>query len=507
MAGQTDNQSAAARELARLKRPFGGRRLLSWILFFSVLGGYLALPGVAALRAAWVPFLAEPAQEARVLAARPDPQKPPDYIEASNAKAWHLADQTGHTYPPPTVAGLDRVWNPGPMSAAHAPWSGDCKVCHSTPFKRVQDADCLGCHKLIHAHVDPARVDVPALAARCASCHQEHRGTFALAEQNRHAVGRDCADCHSEIRAQYPQTETRPVSDFADAHPQFRVQLREHSDKPGFQRVRLPAKGVLKEATTLKFPHDVHLKRSGVRSPTGKQQMKCADCHVPGADGVGFKPVTMVRHCQSCHALKMEPALSNREVPHGPVPAVLDTLREFYVFVATTGTVPREPGPLTDTVLVRRPGESRTPRVFATAAGDAHSRASASAVELFEKTACVVCHDVKRLAGKGKPGTPGADLPQWKIAPVPKAHGFMPKALFDHSAHSTASCETCHGARTSAHAEEVLMPGIKTCRDCHAGSRPAPDKVASDCGLCHGFHWPGTTVHAAVPGSPEGNPQ
>lgn len=171
MAGQTDNQSAAARELARLKRPFGGRRLLSWILFFSVLGGYLALPGVAALRAAWVPFLAEPAQEARVLAARPDPQKPPDYIEASTAKAWHLADQTGHAYPPPTVAGLDRVWNPGPMSAAHAPWSGDCKVCHSTPFKRVQDADCLGCHKLIHAHVDPARVDVPALAARCERRH------------------------------------------------------------------------------------------------------------------------------------------------------------------------------------------------------------------------------------------------------------------------------------------------------------------------------------------------
>jgi len=503
MAEHTDQNSAAARQIARLKRPLGLRRLFSWLLFMAVLGAFLGLPGAASLRATWLPFLANPAQEAKAVAARPDPDKAPDYIEPSAAKAWQLSDQQGHEYPPPTVAGLDRVWNPGPLSAAHAPWAQDCKICHSTPFKRVQDVDCLGCHKLIHAHVDPVRVEVPALEVRCATCHQEHRGSFALAEQNRHAVGKDCAACHGEIRSHFPQTRTEPVSDFADAHPEFRVQIREGLDKKALQRVRLPSKGELKEPTTLKFPHDVHLKRSGVRGPGGKQHLKCADCHAPDADGVGFQPVTMAAHCQSCHALKMEPALSNREVPHGPVSAVLDTLREFYVFVTTTGAVPSEPGPLTDTVIVRRPGESRTPRVFATAAGDAHSRASASATELFEKTACVVCHEVTRIAGKGKSGTPGADLPQWKIAAIPPAHSFMPKALFEHRAHSIASCDTCHAARKSAHAEEVLMPGIETCRDCHGGSAPAPDKVRSDCGLCHGFHWPGTTVHAAAQGTPE----
>lgn len=502
MGGHSGPSSATARELARLRRPLGARRLFSWLLFLGVLVGGLLLPGAASLRPDWLPWLVDAKHEAEVLAARPDPAKPPDYVDASTTGAWLLAKQSGHAYPPPTLAGLDLLWDPGALSAAHAPWSGDCKICHSTPFKRVQDKDCLGCHKLIHAHVDPTRVDIPALTARCASCHREHHGRFALAEQNRHAVGEDCADCHGEIRTRFPQTRTQPVTDFAAKHPDFRVQLRDGAD--GLRRVRLPDDGVLKEPTTLKFPHDVHLARKGVRSPTGIRHMKCADCHAPDNDGVNFKPVTMAGHCQGCHALKMEPALSNREVPHGPVPAVLDTLREFYVFVASTGTVPREPGPLTDTVLVRRPGEPRAPKVFATAAGDAHSRASAAATELFEKTACVVCHEVTRVPGRGKPGTPGADLPQWKISPVPEAHAFMPKALFEHQAHSMTSCDTCHAARKSKHADEVLMPGIKTCRDCHAGSAPVTDKVGSDCGLCHGFHWPGTTVHAVLPGVESG---
>jgi hypothetical protein len=39
--------------------------------------------------------------------------------------------------PPPTVLALDRVWNPGPLAAAHQSWAQDCKVCHSAPFTRV----------------------------------------------------------------------------------------------------------------------------------------------------------------------------------------------------------------------------------------------------------------------------------------------------------------------------------------------------------------------------------
>mgnify|MGYP003331507517 CR=1 FL=1 len=36
----------------------------------------------------------------------------------------------------------------------------------------------------------------------------------------------------------------------------------------------------------------------------------------------------MADHCQRCHALKIEPAMSNREVPHGNVAAALDSLRD-----------------------------------------------------------------------------------------------------------------------------------------------------------------------------------
>jgi hypothetical protein len=66
----------------------------------------------------------------------------------------------------------------------------------------------------------------------------------------------------------------------------------------------------------------------------------------------------------------------------------------------------------------------------------------------------------------------------------------MPKASFDHAAHKQAPCGDCHLAAKSNKSSDVLMPTIKECRDCHAGTEPVVGKVKSDCAMCHGYHMP-----------------
>jgi predicted CXXCH cytochrome family protein len=478
---RSDNQLREA--LRRLRRPLGRRRLASWSIFIALLAAFLLLPLTASLAPDRLAALDNDTRQA-LLMRRPDPREPPDYVQAAGAEAYRLADLEGHAYPPPTVGALDRWWSPGPLAAAHQPWANDCRVCHSKPFARVQDVDCLGCHKVVHDHVDLAGLSVPALEVRCATCHRDHQGLFALAAQNRHRVGSQCASCHGNIRAHHPQTATEDVTDFARAHPEFRIQVVRNGH---LERERLPAVDPLVEPTGLRFPHDVHVAAEGIRGPTGTVHLACASCHEGTVDGIGFLPVTMAKYCQDCHALKFEPALPNREVPHGPVEAVLDTLREFYAFAALTGLQGQPP--VADEFDLRRPGDAQQPlESFLNPTVDPLAQATAAAVDLFEKRACAVCHEVERLPGPGLAGSPGADLPQWRIAAVIPQHPFMPQARFTHTAHDMLDCQSCHAAAQSKAASDVLMPGIAGCRDCHAGASPSASKVTSDCGLCHGFH-------------------
>jgi predicted CXXCH cytochrome family protein len=166
----------------------------------------------------------------------------------------------------------------------------------------------------------------------------------------------------------------------------------------------------------------------------------------------------------------------------------LSTLREFYSYVSLN-RVQLDGSKLSPAQrFIALPGKEDRLPTFVNGAGDARSRAAASATDLFERTSCVVCHTVNRLQVAGKVGTPGADLPQWSIAPVAGQHAWMPKARFEHSAHETTKCTDCHAAPDSKKASDVLMPAIAVCRDCHMGAEKVTNKVASDCGTCHGFH-------------------
>ena len=83
---------------------------------------------------------------------------------------------------------------------------------------------------------------------------------------------------------------------------------------------------------------------------------------------------------------------------------------------------------------------------------------------------CSTCHHVS----KGPAG-------DWRIAEVKQTRRWMAQARFTHAKHATQTCISCHDVRLSRRAQDVALPGIARCRDCHAGVAGAPNKVASDC--------------------------
>jgi hypothetical protein len=468
-------KNALLEQLSKLKSPPKGRRFFSWALFLGVISIGLAIPLFFILTA-------HPPQP--VYAAQAQTSSKLEQV-TTNTDHWV---KTGSAQSTPLA--LDRMWSPGKsLQSAHQPWSKDCKACHTEAFAKVKNEDCKACHKNAGDHIDKHQFKSSELKeVSCTSCHKEHQGEDGLTKQNKHFIGQSCADCHTNIKANFKEAKIENVDDFAKNHPDFKYQIAQSSKPKDLQEVRMSANAKLTEKTSLIFPHDVHLNAKGIKSPKGSVTMKCADCHAPKSDGSGFEPTTMKDHCQSCHDLRFEPAVSNREVPHGSVDQVLSTLREFYGYVQTA-RVPVDAKPTAVGIDILKPGTTHpAPTSFVTTAGDARAKAARSATSLFEETTCITCHVVTRSSKAGKAGTPGQDLPQWDIEKVTPQHAWLKGQTFNHNKHKTSSCKDCHQAEQSKKAEEVLMPSIKVCRDCHAGQKHESNKVTSDCGLCHGFH-------------------
>lgn len=446
------------------------RRTLSWLLFTLILTGGLLLPVLGALQDT------TPAAPARTALDRAQ--------QAPGLQA-------------------DIVWNPGELADGHQSFAGECKLCHSRSFTRVQDKDCRACHQDMGDHAAPTAAAASGLAdVRCASCHQDHKGRLGLAQQISHYAMNDCSSCHGTLQQRLPGTAIQDAHDFATGHPEFRISFLsarlEHDDRHWLTRQRRDDNAPLVEQRGLKFPHQLHLDAKGVRSPRGLVKTDCASCHVPEANGLRFKPVSMAQHCQSCHELRFEPAAPERQLPHGDVDAVMTSLREFYSYLAVNRiALDRPPARLPATAARTVPGKTGSNALRLSGAADVERQVQQTAQEVFEKTTCFSCHAVTRE-------TAADGTPHWRIAPVTPAPAWMPKARFSHASHTMSDCTTCHAAPTSQQAQDVLMPGIASCRSCHAGRDAAPRKLVSNCGLCHGFHTVGPehplpAAHPALP--------
>ena len=75
----------------------------------------------------------------------------------------------------------------------------------------------------------------------------------------------------------------------------------------------------------------------------------------------------------------------------------------------------------------------------------------------------------------------------WDVAPVFVPTKWLPKSDFSHKPHKDRECATCHKAKKSEEATDVLLPPVETCQECHGGEF-ATTKVRSTCTECHSFH-------------------
>ena len=392
----------------------------------------------------------------------------------------------------------DKSWSPGPLSQAHHALEGRCETCHQKAFVSVRDNACQTCHTSVHDHAPAARIAMararPGIGGRflnlvastfgkpaqgaCVDCHREHEGAGPM-QPTPQAF---CTDCHASLKDRLKDTKLANAADFGTAHPQFSALVQyQPGPHPRFTRASLDAKPM--DDSGLKFPHDIHLSKTGgvarMARSLGAQSgygdaLACKDCHRPTADGVRFLPVDMERDCQSCHSLAFETIGGTvRTLRHGQPDQVIADLRAYY-----RSTAPAQPIALGG-MARRRPGDYAQGRVYHAyfgAAAARPSRADEAIRAVFSKGgACYDCHTVTQ-GGAG-----------WQVTPVHQPMRYMMNGWFDHAAHRTENCESCHAAPKSHDARQLLLPGLDSCRTCHGGEKSRAD-VPSGCAMCHSYH-------------------
>lgn len=380
----------------------------------------------------------------------------------------------------------DKAWDSGEISTPHKYFANDCQQCHQKPFKQVQDGACLTCHKSVADHFDTGKFQMAKLdSASCETCHKEHNGPKPITLRSQGF----CSDCHTGL-TQLAKTDLLNAADFGTSHPQFRPTVITDPKQRTWTRISLNDKDKLKENSGLKFPHDKHLtdKNGGVLAPEGRRLMKCADCHVVEPGGELMRPVKMEQHCAECHKLKFTRAAPERVVPHAKPHEVQEIIKDFYARAALSGgfdgdKVDDQGRPAAEQVpdvVRRRPGTPLTEDQRRDAERWAIEKGKAATDQAFGVSICGSCHMVAKDANEA-----------WTIVGAQIAYRWMVKSKFNHDKHALMDCAGCHKAKESTKSEDVLMPGVENCQECHGGEKAAANKIPSTCVDCHKFHVPG----------------
>jgi len=404
-------------------------------------------------------------------------------LRQSGAKIAH------HWYVPDDVQ-----WTSGPLAPAHALAVGDkCVSCHTDLFTRVPSKACTTCHDRVGEHVPVHEGAAPASRAtdRCGACHREHDEPSSL------VVRADslCIGCHA---TEQPRGATNgaqlakvhAASGFTAAtHPPFNAHLLvalQRTSGTGFAfdwGFTVAPVASAREASNLKFPHAVHLDPEKVRSNATSKPLGCADCHTLSADQLHFEPITMERHCRSCHDLQFDETDPGRQLPHGqPLEAVL-AIEGHYLkkFGDPQGyREDRERRRIPDHEVVEE-------RCTASAWECAERKTTDEALNQFTKRGCVTCHVVDDNGNR--------DIySRFQVVPIRLVANYFPEARFPHADHATlkektgdAACLSCHKADRSKESADLLVPDVDNCAECH-GDRTVADRVAVGCIDCHSYH-------------------
>lgn len=403
----------------------------------------------------------------------------------------------------------DELWTSGALSAAHKSLENNCQACHVNKFEAVRDTACLTCHKDdAHDHADPERLAMakagPGFAGRikgffqttfnhpegrCVDCHTEHEGAGKMAP----TAQAFCTDCHASLNTRLTNTKIMNASDFGTEHPEFRPAITvgiSPRDNRMYRRVSFGAKPI--EDNGLKFPHAIHLAKGGsiarmAQTMKGQQgwgdNLECKDCHTPSADGTRFKPISMEKNCSMCHSLAFDNIGGTvRTLRHGQPAMVAADLRAFY-----RSTLPSRPISL-EGMARRRPGDyaaAETSQDYVLGARAYPGRADEAIRAVFSKGgACFDCHVVTPTGNGAAP---------YHVQRVFQPERYMQKGWFDHNAHKSETCNSCHKAEQSKSATDLLLPDLASCRTCHVGEsgarlKPVARPVESGCAMCHDYH-------------------
>ena len=393
----------------------------------------------------------------------------------------------------------DELWTSGKLSQVHKSLENNCQACHVKAGESVRDTACVACHTKVHDHADPRKLTdakgplgivggtkqlvggvFGIQPGRCVECHTEHQGATAMPVTDE----RFCTNCHADMSKRI-DTALKNSADFGDKHPQFEPTIRFASagGTPMFRRVSLDANP--KEDNGLKFPHDLHLSATNgvaqMAKTLGKGEgygapLDCANCHTRDATGTSFAPVRMEPACGACHSLAFDQVGGTiRTLRHGDPAQVIADIRAFY-----RAGAPRAGA--FQGMERRRPGDFATSgqRVnFAQTSAMHVGNADQAIRAVFSKGgACFDCHTVRAT---GNPTTPFA------VKPVSLARRYMMKGWFDHAAHDTESCASCHAVKSSHFSADVNLPKLGKCQECH-GDQDARKEVPSSCAMCHDYH-------------------
>jgi len=400
------------------------------------------------------------------------------------------------------LARNNHVYSSGKMAPAHGVLTQKCSACHETHAGffsgKSSDQLCLTCHDGPIHHANQS--STPA----CSTCHVEHRGLTRLAA----TADESCAQCHANLAAHTSgaTSYSHDVSTFLSGHPEFSA-LRAGFTDPG----------------TIKLNHQVHLKAK-LLGPNGPVQLACDDCHrantasqtwrfplppgspqgetpqvaaVSAVATVAAKPgppsrsaaraymgpILYAKQCAGCHLLTFDKRF-NEGVPHD-TPEVVHA----YIVKKLTAYIAAHPEELREavsTVMLPAKPLPVSPRVYSPPQAWIGAKVAEDEQLLWGKT-CRQCHALNTSpppANAASAAAAPAALPA--VAKSNIAPRWFQHAVFDHDQHRLVSCESCHTkAPTSQRTEDVLVPSITTCQQCH---HSGPDGAESRCFECHVYH-------------------
>lgn len=448
----------------------------------------------------------------------------------------------------------------GPVASVHALWESRCDSCHQPFVPLAQDNIlhrlgagassndqlCSNCHAGPAHHAIQSTDKTPS----CAGCHRDHQGRDAHLTRSFDST---CTGCHGDLKAAYDKgakpgdltIDFNRVTSFDGDHPQFlRVLSNPDPGKLKFNHQLHLTAGLIQNAEARPFTfaqlqddalRSRYMKLQGAKSPDAAIRLDCKACHqldaadwitadianpasnfvnvlprestsaavpgkeatVPPSAGAYMQPISYDAHCKACHPLTVPGLTANKEitVPHRLQPV---EVRQFLWGALAEESPAQKPSP---TQTPARPLPGNPPGDDAALRRKLHDQSETGmrllnldALEagqklLFSgKTTCNECHYYDNVGRAGK---------DFRITPTQVPAIWFVHARFDHHAHRALDCLTCHVEATkSTKSTSVLLPGIETCKSCHAPADGAGKGGARhDCVECHRYHQGDAPVH------------